>query len=102
MVPEISNINVCPAREDRTTISLFNKDFVLLYEYKDEDVNKCVFKEVQQITMNGLINTVCFSSGYMHYLATSGATSHLFKYESNTFMNDKTIEHVFRGNANKY
>lgn len=98
LASETFDFQVCPSHEETTMITLTSKDHVTLYEYKDEYIAKCIFKNVQNITINNLINLVCFESGNVHYLATSGSISNLFKLNNNHFFRDESMTEIFNGN----
>ncbi|OXU21662.1 hypothetical protein TSAR_016063 [Trichomalopsis sarcophagae] len=98
LVTDTYDLQLCPPKEDTVMISLLGKNHVKLYEYKDQNIIKCTFKEIKSITLSELTNVVCFQSGYINYLATSGLTSNLFKLlKKNNFHNDEEMEDIFHG-----
>lgn len=89
-------MRICKVYE-HTILALGGTNEVILYEHKGNDYVHGMFKYWQTIISNDLNNFVCFESGHMHYLATSGRESALFHFLDNEFQYNSESEGFFNG-----
>ncbi|KAF7383967.1 hypothetical protein HZH68_014724 [Vespula germanica] len=90
------DMQICKVYE-RTVLVLGGINEVLLYEHKGNDYVYGMFEYWQTIKSNDLNNFVCFESGHMQYLATSGRESALFHFSDNEFQYNSETEDFFNG-----
>lgn len=89
-------MQICKVYE-RTVLVLGGINEVSLYEHKGNDYVHGMFEYWQTIKSNDLNNFVCFESGHMQYLATSGRESALFHFSDNEFQYNSETEDFFNG-----
>lgn len=68
---------------------------MVTYEYEVNENGEGLFQERQNVTSNYLHNYVCFESGYIRYLVTSGPEAALFDFFESQFQHDSHFERIF-------
>ena len=80
-------------------ITLQRQNDFVIYEYKGDKNKEGLFLEHEIVTSNGLRNLICFESGHIRYLVTSGPEAVLYNFFENEFQHDSDTEHVFYGKS---
>ncbi|XP_035739608.1 uncharacterized protein LOC118449304 [Vespa mandarinia] len=93
-VSSILNMQICKVYE-HIILALNGINEVLLYEHNGNNYVHGTFEFWQTIKSNDLNNFVCFESGHMQYLATSGRESALFHFLDNEFQYNSETEDFF-------
>ncbi|XP_043288251.1 uncharacterized protein fs(1)N [Venturia canescens] len=93
-VPQTFDIHVCPSH-DNAMIVFRRKNNVITYEFEFNENGEGLFQEHQNVTSNNLRNLVCFESGHVRYLVTSGPEAALFDLVESEFQHDPYSERVF-------
>ncbi|KAK2582473.1 hypothetical protein KPH14_004779 [Odynerus spinipes] len=94
LVPITFDMQICKIYE-HALLALRGTNDVLLYEHVGRDYIHGQFEPSQTIKSNDLKNFICFESGYMQYLATSGPESALFNFFDNEFQYSSETEDFF-------
>ncbi|XP_076477923.1 female sterile (1) Nasrat isoform X2 [Bombus vancouverensis nearcticus] len=92
-VPRSFGIQICPIYES-SSLAVQGMNDISLYEYRPTTEGR-IFQKLQTIESYNLKNFVCFESGYLQFLATSGPEAGLFHFVDGEFQFNTESEHNF-------
>ncbi|KAF3425333.1 hypothetical protein E2986_03027 [Frieseomelitta varia] len=92
-IPRAFHVQICPTDED-ILLAIQGRNDISLYKYKTT-IEGSIFQYLQTIESYNLRNFVCFESGYLQFLSTSGPEAGLFHLVNGEFQFNTEAESNF-------